>query len=334
MQELLDLVERLAERIDAHRQMLAQSEAVTRSALIDPMLRALDWDTEDPSVVIPEYSIPSNSSRADYALFGSAAAAEPRRPDVIVEAKKLGEELDEAAAQAVNYCTLDGYESFAVTDGCRWRVYRTLAPGTLADKLIRKFDIVHEGPEIVSLKALALWRPAVVRGVLQDATARMAVAHGVPASPPTVSLEATGSVAGGPSESETSDSAVVAGTPWTSLANLTPVRYSKPEELRVPSGETVGVKSWKGLMTEIVKWLVTHDLLKDSDPVKAGGKYILARSPEHPNGRPFTAAGRAGTWYVETSYGAGPLVRHTCKIVQTAGQDPGGFMVRVRTGGS
>ena len=97
MQELLELVERLAERIGAHRQVLAQSEAATRSALIDPLLRALGWDTEDPSVVIPEYSIPSNSTRADYALFGSAATAEPRRPDVIVEAKKLGEGLGDAA---------------------------------------------------------------------------------------------------------------------------------------------------------------------------------------------------------------------------------------------
>ena len=334
MQKLLELVGRLAERIDAHRQMLAQSEAVTRSALIDPMLRALDWDTEDPRVVVPEYSIPSSSSRADYALFGSAVASEPRRPDVIVEAKKLGEGLDAAAEQAVNYCTLDGYEIFAVTDGRRWRVYRTLAPGALAEKLISQFDIVHDGPEIVSLKALALWRPAVVRGVVQDGTARIAVAHGAPASPPTVSLEASGPVAGVPSESETSDSPTVAGASWTSLADLTPVQYSKPEELRVPSGETVEVKSWKDLMTESVKWLVTHDLLQDSGPVKAGGRYILARSPEHPNGKPFTAAGRAEPWYVETSYAAAPLVRHTCTIVRTAGQNPGEFMVRVRGDGS
>ena len=146
MQELLELVERLAERIGTHRQMLAQSEAVTRSALVDPLLRALGWDTEDPSVVIPEYSIPSNSSRADYALFGSATAVEPRRPDVIVEAKKLGEGLDEAATQAVNYCTLDGYENFAVTDGRRWRVYRTRAPGALAEKLTSQFDVVHDSP--------------------------------------------------------------------------------------------------------------------------------------------------------------------------------------------
>lgn len=334
MQELLQLIERLAERIHAHRQMLAQSEAMTRSALIDPMLRTLDWDTEDPSVVIPEYSIPSNSSRADYALFGSATTADSRRPDVIVEAKKLGEELDEAATQAVNYCTLDGYESFAVTDGRRWRVYRTLARGALADKLISQFDIVQDAPEIVLLKALALWRPAVLRGVLQDGTARTAVVRGAPASPPTVPLEPSGSVAGGISESETSDLPAVAGAPWTSLADLTPVQYSKPAELKVPSGDTVGVKSWKSLMTEVVKWLVAQEQLQDANPVKAGGKYILARSPEHPDGRPFTAPGHAQPWYVETSYPVGPLVRHTCTIVRTAGGDPAEFKVRVRTDGS
>ena len=219
-----------------------------------------------------------------------------------------------------------------MTDGRRWRVYRTLARGALAEKLVSHFDIVHDGPEIVSMRALVLWRSAVVRGLVRDGTARMPVAPGAQASPPTVSLG--GSVAGGRSEYETSDLPAVAGAPWTSLADLTPVQYSKPEELRVPSGETVGVKSWKDLMTEIVKWLVTHDLLQDSRPVKAGGKYILARSPEHPNGKPFTAAGRAEPWYVETSYGVGPLVKHTRTIIQTAGQSPGEFMVRVRPDGS
>ena len=41
LDSLLELVETLRERIDEHRGALKQSEALTRYALIDPMLREL-----------------------------------------------------------------------------------------------------------------------------------------------------------------------------------------------------------------------------------------------------------------------------------------------------
>ena len=54
MEGLLALVERLIDRIDAHGATLRGSEALTRYALIDPMLRELGWDTSDPDMVIPD----------------------------------------------------------------------------------------------------------------------------------------------------------------------------------------------------------------------------------------------------------------------------------------
>ena len=60
---------------------LRQNEALTRYALIDPLLRELGWDTEDPTLVIPEYKGVGGS--ADYALFSGDKLL------MIVEAKKL-----------------------------------------------------------------------------------------------------------------------------------------------------------------------------------------------------------------------------------------------------
>ena len=45
LESLLALVHKLRERIDAHGDKLRQSEALTRYALIDPLLRELGWDT-------------------------------------------------------------------------------------------------------------------------------------------------------------------------------------------------------------------------------------------------------------------------------------------------
>ena len=47
---------RLKERISTHGALLRQNETRTRTALINPLLQALDWDTSDPLMVISEYS--------------------------------------------------------------------------------------------------------------------------------------------------------------------------------------------------------------------------------------------------------------------------------------
>ena len=59
LESLLELVETLKARIDTHGDQLRKSEALTRYALIDPLLRELGWDTEDPnrSLVRPRVPI-------------------------------------------------------------------------------------------------------------------------------------------------------------------------------------------------------------------------------------------------------------------------------------
>lgn len=58
LENLLILIEKLQKRIDSHGDALRQSEALIRYALIDPLLRELGWDTEDPDMVVPEYQLP------------------------------------------------------------------------------------------------------------------------------------------------------------------------------------------------------------------------------------------------------------------------------------
>ena len=57
LDDLYQSIENLRERMENHQDKLKQSEALTRSALVDPLLRALGWDTENPSQVIPEYKV-------------------------------------------------------------------------------------------------------------------------------------------------------------------------------------------------------------------------------------------------------------------------------------
>ena len=117
LDELHELIETLQARITAHAAELQQSEALTRYALIDPLLRGLGWDTSDPNQVIPEYR--SAAGSADYALFGQS-----NKPQVIIEAKKLGAQLDfKVRQQVTGYCQEEGIPYAVITDGQRWELY-------------------------------------------------------------------------------------------------------------------------------------------------------------------------------------------------------------------
>ncbi|WP_376791034.1 hypothetical protein [Thermoflexus sp.] len=66
MDQLLKTLQQLHERMDQYGERLRQNEMLTRYTLIDPLLRALGWNTEDPDQVIPEYT--TEVGRPDYVL--------------------------------------------------------------------------------------------------------------------------------------------------------------------------------------------------------------------------------------------------------------------------
>ncbi len=138
LDDLYQVIEKLRERIENHRDKLNQSEALTRNALVDPLLRTLGWDTEDPALVMPEYKL--GNGFADYALLTDG------KPAIVVEAKKLGTALDSASSQGINYCINDGIKYFAATDGRKWDVYETHRPVPIAEKKIVSFDILADSP--------------------------------------------------------------------------------------------------------------------------------------------------------------------------------------------
>ena len=101
---------------------LRANEALTRYALIDPLLVALGWKLSDPDQVIPEYR-PSNGKReaVDYRLT--------RGPfSMIIEAKALDKSLDHCEQELNDYVVLFQEEGITITlccltDGDVWRIY-------------------------------------------------------------------------------------------------------------------------------------------------------------------------------------------------------------------
>ena len=86
MSLLRDAIKEASRLVDAHGKHIASFEVRTRYALIDPILKALGWNLNDPSQVQIKYETRTDQSkppRVDYALLSTG------KPVIHVEARRL-----------------------------------------------------------------------------------------------------------------------------------------------------------------------------------------------------------------------------------------------------
>lgn len=146
----------LSEALDDVRAKIAQykdrelNEQDTKTALIDPVLRALGWHVGNLEDVRQEYRHTSRSSPVDYALFLR------RKPKFFVEAKALEKNLGDPkwAKQIIGYAIEVGIEWVAITDGDEYRIYKAHAAVKIEEKLFRSIRITDENSPAEQILAL------------------------------------------------------------------------------------------------------------------------------------------------------------------------------------
>ena len=332
LDDLYQAIEKLRERMETHQDKLRQSEALTRNALVDPLLRALGWDTEDPTLAMPEYRL--GSGFADYALLNGG------KPAIVIEAKKLGTPLDSAASQGITYCISDGIRYFVATDGRNWDVYETHRPVPIAEKKIVSFDIT-DSPADVCLDALVLWRRSVQSGAVRKAqTPLIEPEHELPVAvnQPEIKPEPPVHIEPSPvpfSQQATATTSSIPGDNWQKLTDLQAVAGEKPPpEIRFPDGSLAKIQDWVDIPVQIVRWLCQQDKLDETRiPVRNGkGKnYLLAGSPYHSTGKKFVSAKVAERLYLEGTHSGAGHIQNVKTIVNTVGigVTPEQFSVRL-----
>jgi hypothetical protein len=135
-------LEHLAQRLNQYRGSRI-GEQNTKAALVEPMLRALGWDTEDVEEVHREYRRRRADKPVDYALM---LAREPR---LFVEAKGLDENLNDHkwASQIISYATVAGVEWVVLTNGDEYRIFNAHAPVPVEEKLFQKVSLSGDGAD-------------------------------------------------------------------------------------------------------------------------------------------------------------------------------------------
>jgi hypothetical protein len=114
------------------------SELATRYLLIDPIVRALDWDMNDFDQSAVEWPMPSGQyvRKADYVLFNRT-----ERPVIVIEAKYRGRNLANHEAQLEGYTEHLRSGIGVLTDGIVWRIYNLRRRGEFGDRRVVTVDI-------------------------------------------------------------------------------------------------------------------------------------------------------------------------------------------------
>jgi hypothetical protein len=288
--------------IKEHIQVLSDGETQTRASLIDPMLRTLGWNVEDPSRVRLEFM------KIDYVLLyddGTPAAG--------LEAKKLHEKLDihynqlkvEAALLFRKYRT----EYFILTNGNIWQLYRGITSRSDDVSAKRVFEVVvHPTPSVSTgtcAVALAqLWRPDY------------SVVPPVPAQ----------DVRFWPNKSVPVTEGWIRMSIWTVSGKPNAI-------LRFPNGYEEAIVNWNQLVPCIGDWLSRRQSIDLFLPVPSEDKkrYILSETAIHPSGRKFSRSARIRDklQYDRVNRRAEVHLCDARQLLRHCGVDPGDILVRI-----
>ncbi len=312
MQALLDTLQKVVNRIQNHTALLQVNEMLTRYTLIDPVLRALGWDTEDPTAVVPELS--TQTGRPDYALLYN------NQPIIMVEAKALYGNLQQAMQAGFQYCWQNGVPYYLITDGNTWELYDMQVMGgknifslTLTGKTTPLADAAR--------MLLAIWHPAMP--VVAPAPPLV-----IPSSPSstTIPIPATASGTSVPTS-------VSPASTQNSQRSLTPpsqidlgrlqsvIKYgmSPPKQVQFPNGHKQTVSGWSGLLTEVAIWVFPS--LQQFGKLPFGN--LIVNNPNSQR-RPKPVG---NGWYMEASWSAPDSVKHANSLAQAAGVAPSQIIV-------
>ena len=312
LDDLVDCIELLQQRMRAHGTALQENETRTRMALIDPLLNALGWDPNDPSVVMPEYKV--SDGWADYALLRPDG-----HPAAVIEAKKLGTMLDvKFRRQMLNYANESGIEYAGLTDGNNWELYTVFQPGRLEERQVLRVSIASEPVHTSALRLLTLWRPNLASG------------EPVLASDPIIDVlddPQRGPVEPAPPPRPTEPD-------WVPLSGYYPSAGAPhPRAIRFWDGEQRKLEHWNQILTSVAEKLYRDGQLTVDDlPIRWSPKvYSVHTKPVHPTGKQFGLSEEIeGTpLFVNVNLNARQVRENTKKLLKYYKLDPSEVYLQV-----
>ena len=292
----------------ADANIFRKNEAATRAALIDPVLRALGWDTANVQMVEPEKTL-SNELRIDYLLNDPTG-----QPWVVIEAKCLGSSLDKYGyvGKILGYALTLNVHTVCITDGITWHLHTHLQHGKsepvvfslletdllpAANELIRWLDAAQAGHGIPPIGNL-------IESVTEVASSQL----GKKAEVQRIRIKAL---------KEKSDSVSAYFTDLTQLNSISIQPGQKPKQLRLPNGTIKPIAIWKDILLEVCYLVLsTNSNLVLPFPDKAGKKRFLFSFTKPEGGSSTLTSYQGRPAFILTHYSAADCIANALYAAQ------------------
>ena len=292
----------------ADANIFRKNEAATRAALIDPVLRALGWDTANVQMVEPEKTL-SNELRIDYLLNDPTG-----QPWVVIEAKCLGSSLDKYGyvGKILGYALTLNVHTVCITDGITWHLHTHLQHGKsepvvfslletdllpAANELIRWLDAAQAGHGIPPIGNL-----------IESVTAVASSQLGKKAEVQRIRIKAL---------KEKSDSVSAYFTDLTQLSSISIQPGQKPKQLRLPNGTIRPIAIWKDILLEVCYLVLsTNSNLVLPFPDKAGKKRFLFSFTKPEGGSSTLTSYQGRPAFILTHYSAADCIANALYAAQ------------------
>ena len=261
LSNLCDVLSQIRDSAKHYQETLTRNEAATRAALIDPVLRALGWDTGNTNMVEVEKTL--GQVRADYALFDSN-----KEPKIVVEAKSLRTNLNQPnlIMSLVPYAFQGKLNEVFLPDGLTWLHFDTFQPGNLsptktinietdnlvscAAYLVQRLDAAQFWPEGETIDILA----QKVNQLDNDiATLQKQIADLLRVTP------ASPSAIGDGLNPPPGTNQVPPGTVFVDLHAITDATGKGVRFLRLPDGAVLSAGSWTAVLRECCKFVLANN---------------------------------------------------------------------------
>lgn len=328
LSNLCDVLIQIQESANLYKTTLSRNEAATRAVLIDPVLRALGWNTANTNMVEVEKTI--DQVRADYALYDGNQI-----PQIIVEAKALGTNLDQKKLimALVNYAFSFGLEDIFLTDGLIWEHFDKFQPGKLEPT--RVLSIVDDSPVdcaaylVQHLDAAKYWPIEQTIDVLSQRIEELESTVATLQKSITILTTQAINIQTSLQPVLTAPQEVIEQSEdleFVSLDQLDEIAGKKPSHYQLPDGTVLKIKTWKDILRESCQFALKHNAsIPIPLPDRVGRKVSLISYDKPTKGLAFfTEKYNGKTVYVYVNYDSYNCVANAIYIL---GQVPKSLML-------
>jgi len=319
-------------RVNKYRSLYEKNEEAVRSQLLNPILRSLGWDPENPEEVRP--NIRTEEGIPDYSLIKNG------RTVLFIEAKKLSVDVKRADVlrQLAKYCFGDGIEYGVLTNGTQWALFKAFRERTrISERVVWHVDLEQDGitasvkklrtisKEMIDQIEILIQKAGVLDSIWLSITERPRelvkalvpfVAHIAAEDHPDYKFEST------EIEEFLEDRIreLVAATkemPETSVitTDLSPRRITI-------NGQTMEIRHSYEILVKTAEWLIQRGKLRRNDcPVETGHKrYLVSTQPVHRDGGRFRAARKLSNGlFIETHYSTESAIEIAKRLLERFG---------------